>query len=90
MKEIFEHTRDILAIFWSLVCAYYLAYILIYHGDKIEILTLIIGLIGGTIIGTILSTYFNASTTKKANTGVTTDTTTDTSIDISSTSTITP
>ncbi len=55
-----NYERFIISIIWSLACIYFLGYILIYYGDKMEILTLIIGLIGGTITGSIFGHYFSS------------------------------
>ena len=58
------NVRAILAIFWSVVSAYFLHTIIIKYGHIIEILTLIIGLVGGTILGGIFGMYFGGTTTK--------------------------
>ncbi len=58
-------TRSTLAFMWSLACIWFVGFILVKHGDKVEILTLMIGLIGGTIIGGIFGTYFNANVDKR-------------------------
>ncbi len=42
-----------------------LSYIIVRFGDRVEILTLIIGIIGGTILGAVLGTYFAASNNNK-------------------------
>lgn len=41
-----------------------LSYIIVRFGERVEILTLIIGIIGGTILGAVLGTYFAASNNK--------------------------
>lgn len=53
--------RAILSYFWSAIAAYILCYVVYRWGDKMEILTLIIGLIGGTILGGIFGVYFAAT-----------------------------
>ena len=57
--------RSILAILWSLAAIKFLWFILTKHGDKVEILTLIIGLIGGTILNSVFGTYFAAAYKKQ-------------------------
>lgn len=53
--------RSILAYFWSIIAAVIMVYIVYRWGDKMEILTLIIGLVGGTILGGIFGVYFGAN-----------------------------
>lgn len=64
-------TRANLAYMWSVFAGGILAYIVIRWGDKMEILTLIIGLIGGTVLGGIFGIYFGGSLTKKIDPTVT-------------------
>jgi uncharacterized membrane protein YraQ (UPF0718 family) len=56
-----KNIRDILAIFWSAVCAIIIFYVIVRFGDKMEILTLMIGTISGTIIGGIFGHYFSST-----------------------------
>lgn len=58
-------TRAKLAYIWTFITGAILMYIVYRWGDKMEILTLIIGLIGGTILGGIFSIYFGGSIGKK-------------------------
>ena len=67
--------RAVLSYFWSVFSAFLLGYIVMRWGDKMEILTLIIGLIGGTILGGIFSVYF--VTTHRAQSTETQKTTTE-------------
>lgn len=50
---------------WSLAAIGLLGYIVIVHGHKVEILTLILGIIGGTIIGGVFGTYFGGNHKEK-------------------------
>ena len=61
MQDENKTPRAILSYFWSIVAAMILTYIVWRWGDKMEILTLIIGLIGGTILGGIFGVYFGAT-----------------------------
>jgi len=68
-----ERTRSNLAYISVLGAFVMLAYILYRWGDRVEILTLIIGLIGGTILGAVYGVYFAGSFTKKGETNVSGD-----------------
>ena len=58
-------TRNQLAWYWSVVATILLAYILVKHSEKMEIVTLIIGLLGGTILNNIFGVYFSGTTSKQ-------------------------
>ena len=58
-------TRSNLAYMWSMASIIMLVYILYNWGNRVEILTLIIGLIGGTVLGGIFGVYFGGVTTNK-------------------------
>jgi len=60
-----ERTRSNLAYISVYGAFLMLGYILYRWGDRVEILTLIIGLIGGTILGAVYGVYFAGSFTKK-------------------------
>lgn len=67
-------TRANLSYFWSVVSSLILSYIVVRWGDRLEILTLIIGLIGGTVIGGIFGVFFaGAFTAKKPDTTINTN-----------------
>ena len=72
-----KNIREILAVMWSIASIVMLGYVLIRFGDKVEILTLIIGTLTGTIIGGIYGFYFS-STHKDKPTSSETLTTTET------------
>jgi hypothetical protein len=55
-----NYERFIISIIWSLASIFFIGFILVEFGDKMEILTLIIGLVGGTIIGSIFGHYFSS------------------------------
>lgn len=55
------HERFIISLMWSLACIYFIGYILIHYGNKMEILTLLIGIIGGTIVGSIFGHYYSSA-----------------------------
>ena len=61
MKSFLTDDRKLLAFFWSLIAAGLLVYITVHFGDRVEILTLIIGTLTGTIIGGIFGVYFSAN-----------------------------
>ncbi len=63
-----ERTRSNLAYISVAGAFIMLGYILYRWGDRVEILTLIIGLIGGTILGAVYGVYFAGSFTKKGDT----------------------
>lgn len=65
-------TRRNIAYFWTVASFILLSYIVYKWGDKLEILTLIIGLIGGTVIGTILGYYYQSTPNSKPGTTTTT------------------
>lgn len=71
-------TQRTLALYWSFVASLMLGFILYKYGDKIEILTLVIGLLSGTVIGGIFGTFFSANHMKNTPPGTT-------SVDIQST-----
>lgn len=56
-----RYERFILSLLWSLASICFLGYTLVHYGNKIEILTLLIGLIGGTIVGGIFGHYFTTT-----------------------------
>ncbi len=58
-------TRSNLAYIFTLGSIVMLGYILYRWGDKLEILTLIIGLIGGTLLGSVSGVFFGGGTTSK-------------------------
>lgn len=58
-------TRNQLAWYWSVITTILLAYILVKHSEKMEIVTLIIGLLSGTILSSIFGVYFSGTTTKQ-------------------------
>lgn len=64
-SDIDNKTRANLAYIWTFIAGLILCYIVFRWGDKMEILTLIIGLIGGTILGGIFGIYFGGSISKK-------------------------
>lgn len=64
-NDIDNKTRANLAYIWTFIAGFILCYIVFRWGDKMEILTLIIGLIGGTILGGIFGIYFGGSISKK-------------------------
>lgn len=66
MNSFFDDTRKVLAYFWSLASAIFIAYILYRWGNEKEILTLIIGLISGLILGGIFGVYFGSNHHPKA------------------------
>lgn len=66
--KFFEHTREVLAIFWSVASVVIIGYIVYVFGFKTEILTLMIGLISGTLNG-IMGTYFSAQIQKRQQSG---------------------
>ncbi len=56
-----KNIREFLAVMWSFAAIIMLGYVLVMYGDKIEILTLIIGTLTGTIIGGIYGYYFSST-----------------------------
>lgn len=64
-KESIWTQQFIMACFWSFVAAGMLIYIVIRFGDRVEILTLIIGILGGTVIGGIFGVYFGSTMHKR-------------------------
>lgn len=56
-----KNIREILAIMWSIAAIVMIGYVLVQYGDKVEILTLIIGTLTGTIIGGIYGFYFSST-----------------------------
>jgi len=65
-----EKTRSNISYMYVLGALILLGYILFRWGDKMEILTLIIGLIGGSLLNGPNAVYFGGNT-KKADTAVT-------------------
>lgn len=61
-----NRTRANLAYMLVFGAELFLGYILYKFGEKMEILTLIIGLIGGTMIGAPIGVYFAGALSKKA------------------------
>jgi purine-cytosine permease-like protein len=65
-------TRANLAYLWSGAAIIMLGYILYMWGNRVEILTLIIGLLSGTVLGGIFGVFFAGATSpKKSETTVT-------------------
>lgn len=64
MKHI-EHTREIIAIIWTLAIVGMCFYVLVVYGNRPEVLTLIIGTVIGGVSGTILGAYFTNDQSKK-------------------------
>lgn len=56
-----KNIREFLAVLWSFAAIIMLGYVLVRFGDKVEILTLIIGTLTGTIIGGIYGYYFSST-----------------------------
>lgn len=56
--------RSVISIICCLASFYFINYILVHHGDKTEILTLIIGLVSGTMMGNIFGYYFSSTHTR--------------------------
>ena len=80
-----KNIKEILAIYWSVIASLLLAFILFKYGDRVEILTLIIGLIGGLILQGIFGTYFSASHNKPSLPIQPNTTTTNTSVEVNET-----
>lgn len=71
-------TRAVLAYIWSVAALGMLAYTLYRWGDKMEILTLIIGTLGGGVLGAVAGVFFGGNTTKKPDPASTVTTSSDT------------
>lgn len=59
-----EHTKDIIAIIWSVAIISFVFYILVRFGTEKEVLTLIVGFISG-VASTILGAYYTTSPNRK-------------------------
>ncbi len=70
-----KNIREFLAVMWSIAAMIMLGYVLVMHGDQVEILTLIIGTLTGTIIGGIYGYYFSSTHKDKPTTSETISTT---------------
>lgn len=62
--SIFDHTREIIAMFSVVASFVLIGYVIFWFGYKTEILTLLIGVITG-VIGTTFGFYFQATFGKK-------------------------
>lgn len=63
-SPVYEHTKEVIAIFWVIISAAVICYIVYVFGYKTEILTLMIGYLTGTLQN-IVGTYFSSTPSKK-------------------------
>lgn len=60
-----KNIRERLSIILSIYSMIFMGFVLIKYGEKVEILTLLIGFITGSVVSSIFGVYFNSSHKEK-------------------------